>query len=885
MDDDAFRKVQAQFATMFAGSGAGLVDDEELDPDDAPPPMPSLAALEASVAASASAAAARTGRAEKMVAAASMAPAAPAVASDTVASLSWQCQSQVPGGTMTLGTLGRNQLAGSVAGGLGLAALPQPAPSSTGSPSLLVCPIDDDGILSGSGVPLVPSNVSSSATVTAIAWSETDGGRRDGLVAAAWGGGTKGAASEYTLQVWCVSVAPNGTAGTPLHAQFVCRYSGSEAIKSLAWSGKRLAVCCPSSIRILAIRDSFKVDAAATRATQLVDASFVDLPPSSNNRWSECQFVHNGIDRGDSVLIGMSRSDVSFFVCSADFWHDAEDSAEANSPDRPQPQQVSISRQEMNRLSGHGLGQAGGCGELRSLHVMPHPQAAGRAKVMAQVVVTSDPVVAIAEPAQISVASTCHTSTSSTSLSSRLISEVPESPSSETIVATSEAGDGPIDLIGKLGSSGAEEATQVGGGDDNEDGPAIPAFLMLGSTEAEEAAATQSFAALLNKDSGGSAGCSDGSAASSSARLVSLLASADESGGSAHEMVQTVEVGSAVALPELGAYIPDLLACDETTGTLMVGSSHDESCRLHSLAVVQQLEEQRSDGDAESQLADGLARMLQLTGASLDVLQRQEQDGSDAEKKERVKGISCFVLSNGRRGLLALTAKGVNTRRQSPEAIKEAAANALMRGGLSGGGSGGSSGLQALALSSAAVAQYSTVFLAFACPDRRAVQLPAIAASVEPGSATVRRQQRSPSPTGSFGLPSSPLSEDGSGNMSVLLTGDGVSTAAVATVAVQGQRAAVAEWSTATVAQWLISPGPNGPGCAAAVAAAAERASFDGPALLELHALWTGAGAAAGADVSSGRDFAMDILREEMGLTRVGERLRVFHRLRAAAGE
>jgi hypothetical protein len=122
--------------------------------------------------------------------------------------------------------------------------------------------------------------------------------------------------------------------------------------------------------------------------------------------------------------------------------------------------------------------------------------------------------------------------------------------------------------------------------------------------------------------------------------------------------------------------------------------------------------------------------------------------------------------------------------------------------------------------------------------------------------------------------------------VSVLLTGDdGVSTAAVATVAVQGQRAAVAEWSTATVAQWLISPGPNGPGCAAAVAAAAERASFDGPALLELHALWTGAGAAAGADVSSGRDFAMDILREEMGLTRVGERLRVFHRLRAAAGE
>ena len=64
MDDDAFRKVQAQFATIFADSGAGLVDDEELDPDDAPA-KPSLAVLEASAAARSSAVAARAGRAER----------------------------------------------------------------------------------------------------------------------------------------------------------------------------------------------------------------------------------------------------------------------------------------------------------------------------------------------------------------------------------------------------------------------------------------------------------------------------------------------------------------------------------------------------------------------------------------------------------------------------------------------------------------------------------------------------------------------------------------------------------------------------------------------------------------------------------------------------
>ena len=49
-----------------------------------------------------------------------------------------------------------------------------------------------------------------------------------------------------------------------------------------------------------------------------------------------------------------------------------------------------------------------------------------------------------------------------------MISEVPESPSSETIAAISQADDGPIDLIGKLGSSGAEAAARLGGGDDND---------------------------------------------------------------------------------------------------------------------------------------------------------------------------------------------------------------------------------------------------------------------------------------------------------------------------------------------------------------------------------------------------------------------------------
>lgn len=85
------------------------------------------------------------------------------------------------------------------------------------------------------------------------------------------------------------------------------------------------------------------------------------------------------------------------------------------------------------------------------------------------------------------------------------------------------------------------------------------------------------------------------------------------------------------------------------------------------------------------------------------------------------------------------------------------------------------------------------------------------------------------------------------------------------------------------VAHWLLLSGPRSPGCVEPVVAAAERGFFDGAALLELHELWTGT-ASAGADVSSDRDLAMKISQDEMGLTRVGRRLRVLQRLRTAVG-
>lgn len=887
MDDDAFRKVQAQFATMFADSGAGLVNDEELDPDDAPPPMPPLAALEAATEARASVAAARTGRAEKLVAAAS-------IASTTYdAPPSWQSQSRVPGGTMALSTLGRNQLAGSVTGSLGLAALPQPAPTSTASPSLLVCPIGSDGTLSGSGVPLVPSKIPSSATLTAMAWSDTGAHDYDGLLAAAWGRGTKSDASELTVQVWRISVAPPGATGAPLRAQVACRYVGCEVIKSLAWSGSRLAVCCPSSIRLLEIDG---VSKKATDPITLADAALVDLPPSSGNKWSECQFVDKGVDRGGSLLVGMSRNDLSFFICSDDFWSEALVSFDVNSPNRPQPQRLSIDRREMDRLSEPSIAAAAGGGELRALHVLTRAERADPGSVMVQLVVTSDPAVAIAVPAQISVASVSRSSESLSSACSALISEVPAAPPSEVIDATAEGQDEPIDLTGKLGSGAAAAAARLGGGVSAEDGPAIPEFLLLGNAEAEEAAATQSFSALLSKDAAPSANCSSNSGVSSAVRLVTLIASEDVSGRSTTGVTPTIEVGAALTLPqELGAYIPDLLACDETTGSLLIGSSHDESCRLHALDIVRSPpRQQRNDGKLQDHPAFGSEGLMQLTGDTLDIAQTRQPESSHADTMERLKGIQCYELACGLRGLLVLTATRVSTPRESPEAIKEAASKAIVRGGLTSGSSGRTGGLQALALSSAAVAQYSTTFTAFsACAKERLLQPQQSAVPKQPVvvAATTQRQQKSPSPTGSVGLPSSPLSEDGNGDLSLDSIGSYAAASSARRSADSSARLAnmaedpglpVADWSTAMVAQWLLLPGPRGPGCAEPVAAAAERASFDGAALLELHDLWVGTATAAGVDVSSGRDLAMKILQEEMGLTRIGERLRVFQRLRNA---
>ena len=50
---------------------------------------------------------------------------------------------------------------------------------------------------------------------------------------------------------------------------------------------------------------------------------------------------------------------------------------------------------------------------------------------------------------------------------------------------------------------------------------------------------------------------------------------------------------------------------------------------------------------------------------------------------------------------------------------------------------------------------------------------------------------------------------------------------------------------------------------------------MDGAALLELYTLWT-------ASDGASKGVAMDILVDELGMVRVGERLRFFQRLRAA---
>ena len=909
MNDDAFRKVQAQFASMFADSAAGLVDDDdEQDPDDTAP-MPSLAALEAAVAARAEATLARTGRAEKLVVTTATAAVAAAAAAP-----SWQRQSRLPGGTMTLSTLGRNQLAGCVAGSLGLAALPQPAPSSTGSPSILVCPIDGSGSLSSAGVPLVPTKVTSSATLAAVAWSASSSGSDHGLLAAAWSDSAKGPATEYAVHVWRVyRVAPGSSSGAaPLRAQLLCRFIGREAVKSLCWSDGRLAVCSPSAIRLLSIdQSSSDASTAAGTRSELIDASLADLLPCASSKWSECHFAQDG-----GVLVGMSRSDVVFFVCDAAFWREA---AASDSPDRPQPRRFSVDRREMTWSSEQELGSAG-CGELRGLQVLPPPATcsslqggSSNGRVLAQLVVTADPALVIAEPAQISVASTPSPSAgASLSSSSLLLSELSDPPSGSGAAGLiSEVASGPIDLTGKLGSGadGAAAAVRLGGGgEDGEEGPSIPAFLMLGSAEAEEAAATQSFTALLNENGAGGVGSSAAGTKLSSARVVTLLASGEEDSASS-EGLPTIRVGSALALPGLGPYIPDLLACDEASRTVFVGSSHDESCQLQALAVAPLEKDADEDADEDVELR-------RLAESTLDVSQQLHPDASpdsSSAKQDRVKGVSCFSLpsSDGGRGFLVLTAKRASAR-DSQEAIKEATANAIVRGGLGGGGIGvgaTGAGLPALALSSAAVAQYSTVFLSFVARADSEKMLETDAAA-EAAAAVVHRRVRSPSPTSSLGLPSSPLSEDGADSLLLPGGGGGVGGGsslftlpvpladAQAKLLVQPQQqqqqqqeqqqevqrhaadaSAVGQWSTGDVAQWLMSPGPAGPGCAAPIAAAAERASIDGAALLELHALWT---ATAGADAASSRGLAMEILQQEMGVSRVGERLRVFQKLRTA---
>jgi len=314
--------------------------------------------------------------------------------------------------------------------------------------------------------------------------------------------------------------------------------------------------------------------------------------------------------------------------------------------------------------------------------------------------------------------------------------------------------------------------------------------------------------------------------------------------------------------------------------------------------------------------ADADVELRRLAESTLDVSQQLHPDASpdsSSAKQDRVKGVSCFSLpsSDGGRGFLVLTAKRASAR-DSQEAIKEATANAIVRGGLGGGGIGvgaTGAGLPALALSSAAVAQYSTVFLSFVARADSEKMLETDAAA-EAAAAVVHRRVRSPSPTSSLGLPSSPLSEDGADSLLLPGGGGGVGGGsslftlpvppadAQAKLLVQPQQqqqqqqeqqqevqrhaadaSAVGQWSTGDVAQWLMSPGPAGPGCAAPIAAAAERASIDGAALLELHALWT---ATAGADAASSRGLAMEILQQEMGVSRVGERLRVFQKLRTA---
>lgn len=875
MDDDAFKAVQAKFATMFADSGA-LVDDDPDDTTEQPMMRPSLAQLEAGVA--------RTGRAEKLAPSRSPVP-------QWRRDVTWQPRSRLPGGTMTLSTLGRNQLAGCVSEQLGLAALPQPAPSSTGSPSLLVCAVDGEGKLSSAGVPLVPPKVPSTATLAAVAWHVNNSDDSSSMLAAAWtsGGKDKGATTEHVVHVWCIS---GGRDKAPLRATTFARYTGPEAIKSLSWMATGLAVCCPSAIWVVRVGD------AGGGAQALADASAIELPPCAGSRWCECQVVKTDT-RGkplsaahvEYVLVGLSRRDVSFFMWDGGHVGELFKPGNANTPAGVQPQRVSVDRREMVGEDGGGELGAVGCGELRGLQVLP---ATDDTTAMARVVVACDAAVVIAEPAQISVAKSPSASSGlgSSGLSSMLMMERPMA----TAGLIAEVDEGPLDLVGKLGPSGGATtggASQLGGDGEEEEGPVIPSFLMLGNQDVS--GATQSFTALLNRDgAGGAAGgfSSGGSTTlSSTVRVLSLI---DD------EEAMTVLVGSSIALPGLGSYIPDLLASDVAAGAVLVGSSHDPSCKLHSLVV--------------TQAVDGSATELELGTTTLDIARQLQPEAGVGD--ERVKGVHCFARAGGSgggdgpcSGLVVMTAKK-SSARDSQEAIRKATANAIVRGGLSGTDSAGIAGLglPALALSSAAVAQFTTTFLSMVSQlsddEQSAAEAAAKAAPSTSGSGSsqvnplelgevevARMMQRSPSPTGSSGLPSSPLSEDGAEMMRVnyrpaspiLKTSPiapGASLPAAAGTSSfsrhPGRGSVVGGWDVAAATQWMLSSAEaGGPGCAPSIGAAAERASIDGAALLELYTLWT-------ASDGASKTMAADILMSELGMVRVGERLRFFQRLRAA---
>ena len=299
MDDAAFRKVQAQFATMFADAAGTLDDDSEplAESDEggsATTELPLASGAPAAAAgrairgeAEAPAAPLSLGaaRAARAAAASGAAAAAGTASRGRAGGAGWERRSRVPSGDMALSTLGRNHLAGCVAGRLGVAALPQPAPSARGSPSLLVCPLDAAGALGSAGVPLVPSPaVPSAATLAAVAWSAPSAGGGECWLAAAWA-----SKAAHTVHLW--RVAPPeptaaATAAPPLRVRGapLC-YTATEPVKALAWApdGAHLAVCLGSSLTLVCPDATPKSFVAAPAA--LADGALAELLPSAGSKW------------------------------------------------------------------------------------------------------------------------------------------------------------------------------------------------------------------------------------------------------------------------------------------------------------------------------------------------------------------------------------------------------------------------------------------------------------------------------------------------------------------------------------------------------------------------------------------------------------------------